>query len=249
MLTPSMLVPVRRFAGRWKRRLLGGPETRRAAYKAVWNAQAKSEAAAKVAVAGYTSEEELHSTAEHTIQLLRRTVGVRSTDTILEIGAGVGRVGSRLAPLCREWVGADVSENMLVHLRRRLAGHANVRAVPLNGYDLSPFADASLDVVYSTVVFMHLDEWERYRYVREAFRALRPGGRVYVDNFNLLSEEGWRVFEGVLAMDPLTRPPHASKASTPQELVAYLTRAGFAAVRSEEEGMWAIAHGVKPGGR
>lgn len=240
------LVPFRAVAGRLKRRLLGGPETRRAAYKTVWNAQAKSEDAAKVAVAGYTSEADLARTAGHTLDLLRRTVGVKPTDVILEIGAGVGRVGRVLAPVCREWVGCDVSENMVGHMRRRLADLSNVRAVPVSGYDLAPIPDGSIDVVYSTVVFMHLDEWERYRYVCEARRVLRPGGRLYVDNFNLLSDEGWAVFEGVLHLPPLNRPPHASKASTPQELTTYLRRAGFAGVRELQEGMWAIAHGVKP---
>jgi ubiquinone/menaquinone biosynthesis C-methylase UbiE len=246
MTTPSALLPIRQFLGRWKRRILGGPETRRAAYKAVWNAQAKSVDNAKIAVAGYTSETEFQQTAKHTIELLRRTIGIRNSDTILEIGAGVGRVGSLLAPMCKEWIGADVSENMLGHLRQRLADHPNVRTVALNGYDLSQVRDSSLDVVYCTVVFMHLDEWERYRYVKEAFRTLRPGGRLYVDNFNLLSEQGWKVFEDVLVMDPLGRPAHASKSSTPQELVCYLTRAGFQNIRSDEDGMWTMSWGVKP---
>lgn len=239
--------PVRQLARRCKRLLRGAPETRRAAYKTVWEAQARSEDDAKIAVAGYTSEEDLARTAEMTIQLLYETVGIRPTDTILEIGAGVGRVGRRLAPLCHEWIGGDVSDRMLAHLRRRLEDLPNVRTVSLNGYDLSPVASASLDVVYSTVVFMHLEEWERYRYIQEAYRVLKPEGRLYVDNFNLLSEEGWAVFEGVLAMDPLSRPPHASKSSTPAELVEYLRRAGFAQVQHRETGMWTIAHGVKPG--
>jgi SAM-dependent methyltransferase len=247
MPSPLSFVPgVRRVAAGWKRRLLGGPETRRAAYKAVWNAQSKSEDAAKLAVAGYTSEDKLARAAGCTVQFLRETVRIRPEDAVLEIG--VGRVGRALAPLCRQWTGADVSEAMLTHLRRRLADLPNVRGVVLSGYDLSPFPAGELDVVYSTVVFMHLDEWERYRYVREAYRVLRPGGRVYVDNFNLLSDEGWTLFEAILALDPLARPPHASRASTPQELVAYLQRAGFVDVRHWEVGMWTIAHGVKPGG-
>jgi len=42
------------------------------------------------------------------------------------------------------------------------------------------------------VVFMHLESWDRYNYISEAFRALRPGGRIYVDNINLCSDGGWK---------------------------------------------------------
>ena len=65
----------------------------------------------------------------------------------------------------------------------------------MNGYDLSGVDPRSLDVVYSTGVFMHLDEWERYRYIADAWRVLRPGGRIYIDNFNLLTDEGWALFD------------------------------------------------------
>ncbi len=243
-LHPSWLRPL---AGRVKRLLFGGPETRRAAYKKVWNDISGTEDAAKIVVAGYTDEAEFQRQAEATLAQLRDTVGVRPPDVILEIGCGVGRVGRVLAPLCREWVGADVSENMVAHTRRRLADLLNVRTVAVNGYDLGPVPDASVDLVYSTVVFMHLDEWERYRYVREAMRVLRPGGRLYVDNFNLLSDAGWQLFEQHLALDPLKRPTWSTKSSTPQELEAYLMRAGFADVRQKEVGMWIITWGRKPG--
>jgi len=221
-------------------------EVRRAAYKAVWDAQSKTEEAAKIAVAGYADEGEFRRTAEGTVACLEQSVGVRPTDVIVEIGCGVGRVGRVLAPRCKEWVGADVSQNMLSHTRRRLADLPNVRTVALNGYDLAPLADRSADVVYCTVVFMHLDEWERYRYVRDALRVLRPHGRLFVDNFNLLSDEGWRLFEQVLALDPLARPAHASKSSTPQELAAYLDRAGFIDVEQTQTGLWVLTWGRKP---
>ena len=39
---------------------------------------------------------------------------------------------------------------------------------------------------------MHLDEWDRYRYLTEFFRVLGPGGVVYVDNFDLAVPRGGR---------------------------------------------------------
>ena len=219
----------------------------RSQYKAVWNDQAGTEDAAKVAVAGYTDEAELERTAATTVGTLERTVGVLPTDTILEIGAGVGRVGAALSPRCKEWIGADVSSKMVGHMNNRLAGLPNVRAVELNGFDLSPFDDASLDVVYCTVVFMHLDEWDRYNYILEGSRVLKPGGRMLVDNFNLLSEEGWALFEILRKLPPGERPSHISKSSTPQELAEYFRRAGFTDIGEEQQGMWATVWGKKAG--
>jgi len=204
-------------------------------YKATWDAAAVDPEGAKLAVSGYTDEDEYARTALQNVEILRETVGLRPDDEILEIGCGVGRVGSALAPLCRRWVGADVSANMLRHAADRLRDHDNVELVELSGWDLAPIPSSSLDVVYCMVVFMHLDEWERYSYVREAMRVLRPGGRLYVDNFNLRSDPGWQFFqEMATSYHPLWRPPNISKSSTVDELRTYLERAGLADIRVGE---------------
>src|SRR5437870_966785 len=128
--------------------VLGRGPRARAQYKDVWNSVSRSEDAAKISVAGYTDEAEFKKTGEQTRNLLQQCVGVNSTDTILEIGCGVGRVGLALAPHCKEWIGADVSENMLGHVRKRLGAFRNVRTVPLSGYDLTPIESGSIDLVY-----------------------------------------------------------------------------------------------------
>lgn len=214
-------------------------------YKGVWNDIAASPDGAADAVAGYADEQRHRQAAEATLAMLQRLVGVRDDDTVLEIGAGVGRVGDVLAPLCREWVGADVSEKMVAHMRRRLAHHANARAVAISGYDLDGIPSNSFDLVYCTVVFMHLEEWDRFGYVKEGLRVLKPGGRMLVDNVNLMSDEGWAFFEQHASIPPLRRPPYISKTSTPQEIGAYFERAGFAAIRQEEAGGWTITYGSR----
>ena len=54
--------------------------------------------------------------------------------------------------------------------------------------------------------FMHITDWDRYGYILEAMRVLRPRGRMYVDNLNLLTDEGWAAFEQSRAVPTGARP-------------------------------------------
>jgi SAM-dependent methyltransferase len=216
-------------------------------YKSVWNSLSGSKEAAYHVVAGHTDEDKFHADAEDTVDILRQTVGVRPDDVVLEIGCGVGRVGRVMSSFVKEWIGCDVSANMLQLARRRLLGLENVRFIEISGYDLHPVPDASVDLVYTTVVFMHLEEWDRYNYVLEAKRVLKPGGRFYCDNVDLASGRGWAVFEeSRLQFKPHERPSQISKCSTQSELKTFLDRAGFGDVHvAGRLDFWAYAWGVK----
>jgi len=218
----------------------------RSEYKKVWSALSATEEQAKLHVIGVTEEAALQATGEETLRFLQESVGIETDDVVLEIGCGVGRVGKVVAPLCRKWIGCDVSPNMLSLTRQRLNGLLNVELVEISGYDLSGVAGGSVDVVYCTVVFMHLESWDRYNYISEGFRVLRPGGRIYVDNINLCSDGGWKVFENHRSFSPTTRPPHMTQNSTPEEIETYLKRAGFSDVRVRTDDDWIRASGIKP---
>ncbi len=221
----------------------------RADYKNTWNELAQTPEDAFLYVGGTRDEAELDGTAVHALNVLRATAGIRPEDDVVEIGCGVGRVGKALAAHVKSWTGCDASGAMVSHANRRLADIANARAIEISGHDLQPLADASVDVVYSTVVFMHLDEWDRFRYIQEAMRILRPGGRFWCDNISITTENGWKYFaEHCEAFKPLERPTHIAKCSTPQELETYLKRAGFTDVKTRERDLWVDAWGVKPTG-
>ena len=217
-------------------------------YAQVWNALSLTRLQAFEAAAGLTGENPLQRSGAETVQNLMELVSFRGEDEILEIGCGVGRVGLVLAPRCGSWTGADISTNMLSHAQKRLSALANVRLVHLSCIGLVEFADSSFDVVYSTNVFAHLDEVDRWRYVEEAFRVLRTGGRIYIDNTDLESDAGWASFlTDFQQFQPEERPPYRPRPSTASELITYLSRAGFGAIRSHRRPPLVIATGVKPG--
>jgi ubiquinone/menaquinone biosynthesis C-methylase UbiE len=196
-------------------------------YKDVWTELSVTEDAAKFWVQGSTDEDTLDRTATYDLGRLQRGLKVTKDDDVLEIGCGVGRLGKVFAPVCRSWTGCDVSPHMLEHARRRLAAFPNVRFVELSGYDVRAVPDATVDAVYCTVVFMHLTEWDRYNYIEDARRILRPGGRLYVDNISLTTDYGWNFFQSARAIDPSKRPPQIGSTSTPQEFEVYFSRAGY----------------------
>ncbi len=219
----------------------------RAAYGQVWNSPDVSGSldSARTSVAGTADPKEYERSGEATAGDIVEHAHVGPTDTVLEIGCGTGRIGVKLAPRCGHWIGTDVSTNMLGHAREALRDRQNVSFMQLNGVDLTGIDSASVDVAYCSGVFMHLDEWDRYRYVTEMKRVLKPGGRVYFDNFNLRSNEGWRLFEDLYLMEPAARPPNISRSSTPEELLTYAERAGFESISVLTRGLWATVTGTK----
>ena len=120
---------------------------------------------ARISVAGNADPEEYSRSGEATAGDIVEHASVTANDTVLEIGCGTGRIGIKLAPRCGHWIGSDVSRNMLQHAQDTLRESRNVSFVHLNGTDLYGIADQSVDVAYCSGVFMHLDQWDRYRYV------------------------------------------------------------------------------------
>lgn len=215
-------------------------------YRQVWDGVARNMNEARVSVAGYSDDAEWERTGLESTELLVRLCEITSTDVVMEIGCGAGRIAHTLAPKCAKWIGGDVSVNMLGHAAQALQGVPNIELVALAGSDLRAIGDGTLDVAYCTVVFMHLDEWDRFRYVSEMYRVLKSGGRVYFDNFNLLSDDGWDFFVEQCAHEPVHRPANISRSSTPQELRAYAERAGFTEVKVLPAGLFVAVAAMKP---
>jgi SAM-dependent methyltransferase len=232
----------------WSRRLEADAiRIPRSRYKDTWERLAASERDARMFVASEVDEAQFEQSAATTLGVLDRLVGPRSEDVVLEIGCGIGRVGRVLAPRCRRWIGADISGAMLGHAARRMAGLDNVTFVELAEVGLAGVTNDSIDLVYCTVVFMHLYEWDRYRYVQEAFRVLRPGGRCYFDNIDITSSHGWKVFLDSASYPAAERPAYLPMTSSADELRTFAARAGFDRVTVHQwDDAWVAVTATKP---
>ena len=97
--------------------------------------------------------------------------------TLLEIGAGAGRMTRRLAELYGRVIALDVSDEMLRLGRGNLLGVGNVEWVLGSGADLDVVPDRSVDAVFSYITLQHVpNRAVVLRYLEEAGRVLRPGG-------------------------------------------------------------------------
>jgi SAM-dependent methyltransferase len=98
--------------------------------------------------------------------------------TLLEIGAGAGRMTHRFAELYGRVIAVDVSEEMLRLGRGNLAGVGNVEWVLGSGVDLAVLPSSSVDDVFSYITLQHVPNRAAVlHYLEEAGRVLRPGGQ------------------------------------------------------------------------
>lgn len=76
--------------------------------------------------------------------------------TVLEIGVGTGRLAIRVAPLCKEFYGIDISPKTIDRAKENLKGFENITLI-CDDFQNYNFND-TFDVIYSSLTFMHIQQ-------------------------------------------------------------------------------------------
>lgn len=172
---------------------------------------------------------------------------LRTTDRLLDIGSGVGRLAAPLTEYLDQagrYEGFDIDAELVAWCERNISRrhprfrfrHVNVRNDLYNpdgsqsGSEFSfPYETGSFDVVVATSLFTHLLTRDAENYLRESARVLAPRGRL-VATFFLLDEESRSLqaagrADRAFAPEPVDRAAgqvhHVTRADKPEAAVAY----------------------------
>jgi SAM-dependent methyltransferase len=155
-----------------------------------WSVQQSEEAS--VALYSLGNPELLEQATAEVVGQLRAWGAVTRDTVLLDVGCGIGRLLTALAPEVRSVTGIDVSGEMVKAARRRCAGLPNVTVVKGDGRGLGGLDDASFDVVVGVDSFPYLRQ-SGYglveRYFAEAERVLKPGGLLVVLNYSYSGDD------------------------------------------------------------
>jgi ubiquinone/menaquinone biosynthesis C-methylase UbiE len=147
--------------------------------RAFWDRAAREDAMWHIATGAATDADTFFASGriETDALLAHASLLPDASQTVLEIGCGIGRMTARLAELYGTVIALDVSQQMLEHARRTLVDKDNVSYLLGSGADLAGIGSASVDVVFSYIVLQHVPTAAaQLAYFREARRVLRPGG-------------------------------------------------------------------------
>lgn len=129
---------------------------------------------AMMAAIGASSPEGFASQGDGQVAVLRHH-GLSDGMAIYDLGCGSGRTAMALqrSGWRGSYKGADIVRALVNHLKSKCPGYDAIVH-----RDLTIAApDASMDMVFHWSVFTHLYPEECYLYMKDAFRALKPGGK------------------------------------------------------------------------
>lgn len=105
---------------------------------------------------------------------------------VLDLGCGNGRL-AQLFPGSNGYVGVDTSEELI---KKAKESYPKNHFLLLDGLDL-PFSDNNFDVIFCLAVLHHIPgKAYRLKFLQEARRVLKPGGKIIITVWNMWAKPG-----------------------------------------------------------
>jgi ubiquinone/menaquinone biosynthesis C-methylase UbiE len=144
-------------------------------------------AEASVALYSLGEARRLEAATAELVELLARLKVLGPRRQVLDIGCGIGRMAQALSGKVGAITGIDIAPGMIEAARQRCAGLRNMTLLQTSGRDLSPFEDASFDLVLAIDAMPYV-----YRagsalvaaHFAEVARVLRPRGDFVILNLS-----------------------------------------------------------------
>ena len=151
-------------------------------------------------------------------------------DSVLDVGCGTGEVTLAAKARAKQGnvYGIDPAPEMIAVARNKAARKKLDIDFRVGVIESLPFADASLDVVTSSLMMHHLPEDLKARGLAEIYRVLKPGGRLLIADF--MRPTGAFLNHLFIAF---TRHQRLQKGI--EDLQGLLTNAGFRQITQAEE--------------
>jgi SAM-dependent methyltransferase len=193
----------------------------------------------------------------------RELGGLTSTDRVLDVGCGTGRMALPLTTFITEgsYSGFDVVAPAVKHCERHIGtGFPNFRFDHVDVLNRVynpkgrirpsefrfPYDDGKFDFAFATSVFTHMLPADVEGYLREVTRVLRPGGRSLITWFIVPAGHNGAIGSGALTFERGSKgfwavdhnDPEASLAYEEDSVREFYERAGLAVRDPIHRGSW-----------
>jgi SAM-dependent methyltransferase len=212
------------------------------------------------------------ATGDQFLELFRTYSGLRSSDRVLDVGCGIGRMARPLtrvlAPPTGSYDGFDIVAPAIAWCQRHYQAtpvpfrfvHADLGNAEYNPTGSQhadrfrfPYPDRQFDLVIATSVFTHLLAAVATHYVSEIARVLAPGGRLFSTWFVLDNDLGDHPAQPMINFAHRAGDAMVADPAAPAAAVSYrrdwLRRAlddGPLELRSIVRGSWSGQDGPTP---
>ncbi len=190
-------------------------------YKKSWNPSSLAEA--KKAVASATSEEDFEKTGIQFVEKLQKYL--KKDFEILDYGCGIGRMAKPMSEIVNQIHCIDISKKMLEFAKEYCSDKSNIKFMQTNGSIIS-LDDNTIDFAYSVLVLQHMEKEDAFLILKEMYRVLKKGAKVYFSLPNFVNKQNLETFEK-FAHQGEKRVPHRMRMYTANEIKTILNYLGY----------------------